>query len=168
MVRITGTASVDQEPICRVLSNGNSAGFASRPKALQSARPSLGQLSSRIWMSAGVRRRSSQFQESQAHTAMMSLGAWTVTSCEQPHLEQGKDWANSARGTRKALLKPSNCWPRCLRQTEGTALRPGREGKADQGSIGSIHIVTLLTLTGEALKGGSVDDIRFSLFMQGW
>src|ERR1041385_1476082 len=60
IVRMTGTASEDQEPICQVFAILRSANLRVRPKAVPSARAKRLQLTDHTSMSAGVSERSGQ------------------------------------------------------------------------------------------------------------
>src|SRR5947209_3451697 len=74
MVRMAGTASEDQVPICFVQGRFSSAGLELRPKAEQSARANLGQENSQSSMSEGSRQISGQSSSRHRHTATIGAG----------------------------------------------------------------------------------------------
>ena len=80
MVRMTGTASADHDPICRVLWMCSSADRALRENAWHRVRASLGQLKWSTWISWGLRMMSAQFHGSQEQVAVKESGELTVKS----------------------------------------------------------------------------------------
>src|SRR6266436_7218906 len=137
MVRMTGTASAGQEPTWIVFGTANFAVLFSRPKALQMARASFGQLSWSGVMSFAVSCRCGQ--TGGARWQWPAKSAWINGSVDgglvgeaglgrmryaQLVLSgQGKDWTGFGPGWRHRILNcsKSSCIP--LRQTNGTAVR---------------------------------------------
>src|SRR6266446_955494 len=72
MVRMTGTASADQEPIWAVYGRPSWAGLLLSRRGLQRARPSLARLASRGVMSSRVKWRSGQWGVSHWQRAVHS------------------------------------------------------------------------------------------------
>src|SRR5439155_908384 len=118
---MAGTASADQVPIWAVFDGPKSSNLLANPKALQMARPNLGQLSSQRVMSSGVNLRSAHLGTLQRQNARMEPSPQSITSCAQPHGRgHGKNLVGVGKRWRK-LLNGSKAPPTPARHSAATA-----------------------------------------------